>query len=157
MAPFGRQWFSLQDRSPDAMLSGVRMAAPILNGFIDSELARAKVEDARLALVGFSQGTMMSLHVGLRRNTACAGVVGFSGLLIGPEELTSEIKSRMPVLLIHGEDDELIPARAMPAAAAMLKANHVPVTSELRPGLGHGIDERGIALAETFLAGILAP
>src|SRR5690242_18353856 len=85
MAPFGRQWFSLQDRSPLAILAGVRAAAPILDVFIDEALKARNLDESRLALVGFSQGTMMSLYVGLRRAKALAGIVGFSGALLGPE------------------------------------------------------------------------
>ena len=147
MAPMGRQWFSLQDFSMASMLSGARLAAPILDGFIDAELERHGLGADKLALVGFSQGTMMALHVGLRRAATCAAIVGFSGLLVGPETLAEEIKSRPPVLLVHGQADEVVPFQAMPAAVAALNANQVPVTSHARAGLGHGIDEQGIAFA----------
>lgn len=147
MAPFGLQWFSLQERAGDAMLSGVRMAAPILDAFLDRELAKLGLGDDRLALVGFSQGTMMALQVGLRRPETCAQIVGFSGHLVGAEALAEEIVSRPPVLLIHGDADEVIPVQALPAAVKALKANAVTVESHVRPGLGHGIDPQGIGLA----------
>ncbi len=152
MAPFGRQWFSLQERTPETMLGGVRMAAPVLDGFLDAELEKAGLTAERLALVGFSQGTMMALHVGLRRAANLATIVGFSGALLAPELLPGEIVSRPPVLLVHGAADEVVPAQALPAAVAALEANRVPVTHELRPGLGHSIDERGLQLAMGFLA-----
>ena len=152
MAPFGRQWFSLQDRALETMLGGVRMAAPILDGFLDAELEKAGLPPERMALVGFSQGTMMSLHVGPRRETPLGAIVGFSGALLAPELLSGEIRSRPPVLLVHGAADELVPAQALPVAVAALEANRVPVTQELRPGLGHSIDERGLQLAMAFLA-----
>jgi len=151
MAPYGRQWFSLQERSPAALMSGVRMAAPILDGFIDGELERHGLGDDRLALVGFSQGTMMALYVALRRARPCAGLLGYSGALIGAEVLAEEIKSKPPVQLIHGQADEVVPFQAMPAAAAALEANGVPVQSEGRPGLGHGIDPEGLSLGARFL------
>src|SRR6201997_5344382 len=113
MAPFGRQWFSLQDRSPMSILAGVRAAAPILDAFIDDALEARNLEESRLALVGFSQGTMMSLYVGLRRAKALAGIVGFSGALIGSETLPQDIRSRPPVLLIHGDSDEIVPFQAL--------------------------------------------
>ncbi len=157
MAPFGLQWFSLQDREPAAMLAGARMTAPILDAFIDTELARLGLEDDGLALVGFSQGTMMALQVGLRRARPCALVVGFSGLLVGAEFLAEEIVSRPPVLLVHGDADEVVPVAALPAAVAALEANAVPVTSLVRPGLGHGIDSQGIAAARAALSTAFGP
>jgi len=157
MAPFGRQWFSLQDRAPQSLLSGVRMAAPILDAFIDRELERHGLHDERLALVGFSQGTMMALHVGLRRARACAQIVGFSGHLVGAETLAEEITCRPPVLLVHGEADEMLPVAALPAAVQALEANAVPVSGHVRPGLGHGIDEQGLLLALEALEQAFAP
>jgi len=152
MAPVGRQWFSLQDLEPAALLGGVRLAAPAVGAFLDAELERHGLGDDRLALVGFSQGTMMALFVALRRAEPCAAVVGYSGALIGAEVLPEEIASRPPVLLVHGDADELVPVRALPAAVAALRANGVPVESETRRGLGHGIDERGLAMGADFLA-----
>ncbi len=151
MAPVGRQWFSLQDRTPSAMESGIRMAAPILDGFIDAELARHELGDERLALVGFSQGTMMSLYVALRRAVPCAAVLGYSGALLGAGQLAAAIIARPPMLLIHGEADEIVPVQALPAAVQALEANGVPVTWQRRPGLGHGIDPDGLAMGERFL------
>lgn len=156
MAPFGRQWFSFQDRNPEAILGGVRLAAPILNAFLEEELTRHGLSDDRLAVVGFSQGTILALYVALRRERPCAGVLGYSGALIGAEHLSEEIKSRPPVLLVHGSADEIVPVQSLPAAVAALKANGVPVGSETRPGLGHGIDDRGLQLGIDFLARHLA-
>ena len=155
MAPFGRQWFSLQDRSPAAILAGVRAAAPMLDAFIDEALRARGLGDEALALVGFSQGTMMSLYVGLRRATACAGILGFSGALIGAESLPQEIRSRPPVLLIHGDADEVVPPQALPLAAKGLESAGVAVEAVLRPGLGHSIDEDGLRRGGAFLRGCL--
>ena len=151
MAPLGRQWFSLQDQTPTAILAGVRLVAPILDGFIDDELARHGLSDQRVALAGFSQGTMMALYVALRRARPLAGVLGYSGALIGAAELTGELKSRPPVLLIHGDADEVVPFPAMAAAQAALQAADVPVRAERRPGLGHGIDPQGLGFGAAFL------
>jgi len=147
MAPFGRQWFSLQDRSPAAILAGVRATAPILDAFLDDALATRGLDDSSLALVGFSQGTMMSLYVGLRRATAPAGIIGYSGALIGADE----IRARPPVLLIHGDADEVVPPRALPMAVQTLESAGVPVDGLTRPGLGHGIDEVGLREGGAFL------
>ena len=133
------------------------MAAPILNDFIDKELARHDLSDPRLAIVGFSQGTMTALYTCLRRHEPCAVLIGFSGLLIGAETLVDEIRSRPPVLLVHGDADPIVPVQALPAAVAALEANKVPVTSEVRRGLAHGIDERGITLAIEALRDAFAP
>src|SRR5512132_4496513 len=106
-APVGRQWFPLTFRDPNERWTGVNKAAPILSAFLDAELKRRNLPPSALALVGFSQGTMMSLHVGLRRAIAPAAIVGYSGMLVIPEKgdldaFAGEIRSRPPVLLIHG-------------------------------------------------------
>lgn len=157
MAPVGRQWFSFQDREPEAVLGGVRAAAPHLGAFIDAELERAGLPDERLALIGFSQGTMMALHVALRRARACAAVIGYSGALVGPELLAGEIESRPPVLLVHGDADEVVPFSSMAAAQQALRENGLSVHSEVRPGLGHGIDETGLQLGAAMLRQTLYP
>jgi phospholipase/carboxylesterase len=151
MAPFGRQWFSLQDRSPAAILAGVQATAPILDAFLDSALAARGLEDRQLALVGFSQGTMMSLYVGLRRARPPAGIVGYSGALVGADALPREIRSRPKVLLVHGDADEVVPVHALSIAATGLTAAGVPVEILTRPGLGHGIDEEGLTRGGEFL------
>jgi len=151
MAPFGRQWFSLQDRDPVAILAGVRAAAPMLEAFIDQSLAALGLADGALALVGFSQGTIMSLYVGLRRARPCAGILGYSGALVGAETLAQEIRARPPVLLIHGDADEVVPPQALPRAAAALEAAGVAVEAVTCPGLGHGIDETGLRRGGEFL------
>jgi phospholipase/carboxylesterase len=151
MAPYGRQWFSLQDRSAGPILKGVRAAAPILDGFLDTELARHGLTDRDLVLVGFSQGTMMALHVGLRRKAPCAALVGYSGRLIGPELLPAELTARPRVLLIHGEDDPVVDPVSLPQAKSVLEKVGVPVLSLLCAGLGHSIDEEGLAAGIEFV------
>jgi phospholipase/carboxylesterase len=151
MAPFGRQWFSLQERTPEAFDLGTRLAAPILNDFIDGQLAEHGLSESQTALIGFSQGTMMSLHVGPRRERQIAGVLGYSGALANPTKLVDDIRTYPPVMLIHGKSDEVLPVSSLPNAVAGLEAAGVPVTSHVRPGLGHGIDEEGIKLGVAFL------
>ena len=150
-APMGRQWFGLTQHSERQMWEGVSRAAPALDHFIDVELERHKLGPEALALVGFSQGTMMALHAGLRRAEPLAGIVGYSGLLAGAEHLPHEIRSRPPVLLVHGEEDPLIPAAALLHAANGLAAAGVSAEWHLRPGLGHGIDTEGLDLGAAFL------
>ncbi len=153
MAPFGRQWFSLQDRSPNAIYLGVTAAAPLLDAYLDRELAARGLKDADLALVGFSQGTMMSLYVGPRRAAPCAAIVGFSGRLIAPERLAGEIRSRPPVLLVHGDADPMVPFASLAQAEAELSRLGVPVKALARPGLAHAIDEAGLLAAVDHVAG----
>src|SRR6185295_14990760 len=131
-APQGRQWFNLTFRTPNERWVGVNKAAPGLQAFLDAELARRKLPPQALALVGFSQGTMMALHAGLRRAVAPAAIVGYSGVFVlpdgaKPEAVAGEIKTRPPVLLIHGDQDELIPAQALFQGAQELSALGVPV------------------------------
>ncbi len=152
MAPMGYQWFSLSDRNPATMLAGVQRSAPLIDAFIDEELASHGLGDHQLALLGFSQGTMMSLHVAPRRQKAMAGVLGFSGALLAPEKLAEETVSKPPMLLIHGDADQVVPVQALQAAAAGLQAAGLPVQWSVRPGLPHGIDPEGIAAGSAFLA-----
>lgn len=151
MAPFGYQWFSLQDRAYPIMLAGVSAAAPTLNRFIDRQLEVLELTDEDVAFVGFSQGTMMALYTAMRRAESAAAVVGFSGALIGPELLAAELRSKVPVCLIHGDADPVVPFGAMAAAKAGLDLAGVPVAVHTRPGLGHGIDPQGIEIAGQFL------
>src|SRR5690348_1757427 len=141
MNPFGGfQWFGLEDRNPATKLAGTRAAATILDAYLDEALKSRGLDERKLALVGFSQGTMMSLHVGPRRATAPAAIVGYSGALIGPDALGGEIKSKPPVLLVHGTGDQVVPFPAMGAAAQVLQALGVKVETLARPGLPHSID-----------------
>ena len=156
MAGYGYQWFSVQDRTPAAMLAGVRAAAPILDAYIDEELQKRGLSESDAALVGFSQGTMMSLYVGLRRERPLAGILGFSGRLIAPELLAGELRSRPPVLLVHGTDDPLVPFESMAAAQTALKAAGVPVETLACPGIEHSIDPEGLQRGGLFLRQALA-
>ncbi len=156
MNPMGRQWFDLTFQVPNERWVGVQHAAPTLDAFLDAELARHNLAPERLALVGFSQGTMMALHVGLRRKVAPAAIVGFSGALIfddtaGPQSVAKDITSRPPVLLVHGDMDEVIPPQALLLSSDLLKQFNVPVQSHLSRGLGHGIDGEGFQRGGAFL------
>jgi len=156
-SPMGREWFPLTFRDPNERWTGVNAAAPALNDFLDAELQRHRLPPTALALVGFSQGTMMSLHVGLRRAVAPAAIVGYSGMLVLPPQpdldaFAAEITARPPVLLIHGDRDDLIPVQAVLMAAQGLAALDVPVEWHISPGLGHGIDQEGLRQGGEFLA-----
>lgn len=144
MAPYGYQWFSLLDRSPSRILAGVQAAAPILDAFITQELERHGIDESRLALVGFSQGCMMSLYVAPRRAKPVAQVLGYSGRLIGADLLKTEARSKPPVLIVHGTADQVVPFDSLAASEEGLKAAGIPVETLARPGLAHSIDERGL-------------
>jgi phospholipase/carboxylesterase len=150
-SPLGRQWFPLSGGDPALLRAGAQSAAPLLDAFLDRELARYGIAPADLALVGFSQGTMMALQVGARREQAIAGIVGYSGLLPGPEHLAAEAISRPPVLLVHGDADLTVPVMAIHQAVAALSAAGFPTEWHVRPGLAHGIDEVGLELGGAFL------
>jgi phospholipase/carboxylesterase len=154
-APEARQWFSLADRAPEKLLAGLREAATILDRFFDELLASRQLGDGRLALAGFSQGAATALYAGLRRQTQVAGIVAFSGALPGGEGMRSDIRSKPPVLLVHGEADEVVSFQSMTNAQAVLEAAGVSVTAVARPGLGHAIDDAGIALGGDFLRNVL--
>jgi phospholipase/carboxylesterase len=162
-APMGRQWFALSNRSPDDpqgredRWEGAVKARGAIDAFLDVELERLGLDDSKLALVGFSQGSMMALHVGLRRPRAPAAILGFSGLLVGPERL-SEATARdahgrpPPILLVHGDQDPLIPFDAMFVAAEALAGASMPTQWHLSLGIGHGIDAEGLRQGGLFLA-----
>jgi phospholipase/carboxylesterase len=145
------QWFALTARDPEEYAAGARAAAPPLDAFLDAELERHALPAARLALVGFSQGTMMSLHVGLRRRVAPAAIVGLSGVIAAASSLAAEIACRPPVLLIHGSDDEVIPVGAIHMTREALAASGVGVEWHICEGFGHGIDGEALRLAASFL------
>jgi phospholipase/carboxylesterase len=156
-APTGREWFPLTFRDPGERWAGVTMAAPALDAFLDAELARLNLPPSALALVGFSQGTMMALHVGFRRQVSPAAIVGYSGMLalpedIDPQRFAAEIRSRPPVLLVHGDQDPLIPVQALFQAAQGLASLGVPVEWHISAGIGHGIDQEGLRQGGEFLA-----
>ena len=154
MAPMGRQWFPLTLRDPAEYWRGVSAAARTLDGFLDAERDRLGITDDRIVLVGFSQGTMMALHVGLRRPRGPAAIVGYSGLLAGPEHL-AETTARPTVTLIHGDQDQVLPVQHTLMAASALGEAGIPVTFHISPGVAHGIDQRGLVLGLTAVADAL--
>lgn len=166
MSPMGREWFPIElddpavmSRDPEtlagryaAMAERADEAAPVLENFLDEELARHDLDGSALALVGFSQGTMMSLRLGLRRRPAPAAIVGFSGALLGPDDLSADDVAPVPVQLIHGDQDDLVPPLAMFWAATALGRVGVPVAFHVSAGIGHGIAPDGIEIAARHLA-----
>lgn len=154
--PAGRQWFSFQNLDADEITVAAAEASAIINRFLDHHLKRLAVSDDQLALVGFSQGAMLALYIALRRALPCAGVVSYSGALIGAETLAVEIRSRPPMLLAHGDADPVVPFASLGAAIQMLDSHDVPVRRHAGRGLGHGIDGPGLELGGEFLAEVFA-
>lgn len=156
-SPFGRQWFGFEGRDESMILAETQTAAAILDAFIDAELKRRGFREEQLALVGFSQGSMMALHIAPRRPRTVAAVVGYSGSLIAPQLLAREMKSKPRILLVHGNADPVVPYPALGAAQQALQSLGIPVTAVTRPGLAHGIDEEGLAQGGEFLSAAFMP
>ena len=153
----GYQWFPLRTLDANDVIPGAASAAPGLEAFLEAELKAQNVAPENLVLVGFSQGAMMALHVGLRRKIAPAAVIGLSGTLVGPENLAEATARRKdglppPVLIMHGHMDEVIPVDAMFMTADQLAAANIPCQWHLAIGVGHGIDGEEIRHGAMFLA-----
>ena len=145
--PMGRQWFPLTMRDPREFARGVARARPALDAFLDAELQRHGLDESACALVGFSQGTMMALHVGPQRQRPLAGILGFSGLLADPAALKGDAVQKPPVLLIHGDRDDLIPVAAIFSARRKgWRRRRFPVEWHISRGIPHGIGPDGLEL-----------
>lgn len=152
----GYQWFDLAGGQA-GLAQKVAGARALCDSFLDRELARHNLTPDRLVLVGFSQGTMLSLHAGIRRKVAPAAILGYSGALADtPEQVAEEALSKPPVMLIHGAEDDRIPAGACMAAAQGLGAADIPCQWTIRPNLGHSIDEAGVMLGARFVLAALS-
>ena len=152
--PFGYQWFGISRLDPAIALAGVQSAAPALDAFLDDTMAAHGLDESKTVLLGFSQGTMMALHVGLRRRKQLAGIIGFSGMLAGAELLQSQVKHKPPVLLIHGDADEMLPHTLTQRAAQALQGAGLEVGLHIAQGVGHSIDDTGLQLAARFLLNV---
>lgn len=154
MSAFGRQWFPIPrfDGSTEiAAAKAMNLSAQDLNAFIDARLRDEGLAIDRLALVGFSQGAMMSLHVAPRRDSAMAGVVAISGKLMLPQMLASEARVKPPVLLIHGDRDDVVPFGEMQAAGNALVGAGFQCFAHVMQGSGHGIAPDGLGVTMQFL------
>ncbi|MCC2653783.1 MAG: phospholipase, partial [Microvirga sp.] len=156
-APMGRQWFTLTVRDPHERWRGVNGAGPGLDAWLDAELTRYGLDASKLALVGFSQGTMMALHVGLRRARAPAAILGYSGMLVleegqGGDSLKGVVRGKPPILLVHGDQDDVIPLEALFLSGEALATAELPCQWHLSAGIGHGIDGEALRHGGLFLA-----
>ena len=152
----GYQWWGLTGFSPSALAAGAASAAPAIDAFIDRKLAQYELTEADLALCGFSQGTMMALHVALRRPRAVAAVVGYSGMLTGTADIAHSDLPKPPVLLVHGTADPVVPIAALHMAESELKRLGVGVTTHISYGVAHSVDPVGLRLGRDFIADAFA-
>jgi phospholipase/carboxylesterase len=155
-APGGFQWWGLTELSRAAIAAGADRAAPALDAFIDAQLAEHGLTEDRLVLVGFSQGTMMALHVGPRRARQIAGIVAYSGMLADAGAFAREIVTKPPILLVHGAADSVVPAFAFHEAKAALHRLGFEVEDHLAPGVDHTVNETGLLLGGRFVNRVLA-
>lgn len=152
MMEAGYQWWGLSGFHPQALAAGAVSAAPAIDSFIDRKLAQYELSEADLAIVGFSQGTMMALHVGLRRARRVSAIVAYSGMLTGAAHLHRSDLPKPPVLLVHGSADSVVPVAALHMAEAELKRAGVDVKTHVSLGLGHSVDPVGLRLGRDFIA-----
>ena len=148
----GYQWWPLQNFTPQAVAAGAALAAPAIDAFIDRKLGQYGLSEAEMAIVGFSQGTMMALQVGLRRPIAPAAIVGYSGMFVGAGDLAHQNLPKPPVLLVHGSTDSVIPVTALHTAKAALDKLGITAATHVSAGLGHSVDLAGLRLGLEFIA-----
>lgn len=152
--PFGYQWFPIpwiDGSSQEASEEGMLRAVDDLNAYLDAVLEQEGLSPDRMILFGFSQGTMMSLHVGPRRPGEVAGIVGFSGRLLNPEALADEVISKPQVLLVHGDQDDVVPVQSLPEAGEALSQAGFEVYAHVMKGTAHGIAPDGLSVALAFM------
>jgi phospholipase/carboxylesterase len=155
-SPGGYQWWALAEFSRAALSAGAERATPALDAYIDAQLAEHDLTEEQLLLVGFSQGTMMALHVGPRRERCLAGIIGYSGMLADPAGMKTGARTKPPVLLVHGSDDAVVPLAAFHEARAALQRLDFKVSEHVSPRLGHGVDARGLELGGAFARRVLS-
>ena len=155
MSPMGFQWFSLADRSPAAMDAGAKTAFPVLKHYIEQKCTTHNLSLSDVAIVGFSQGSMMALYTMPQLDEGCAGVMAYSGRLVGEDDIKNNIKSKFPICAMHGTADEVVPFDSLALIEEGFKAMDFDVKTHSSTGLGHGIDEKGIRIGLEFLRKIL--
>ena len=153
-SPIGYQWFPipwLDGSTEETSKQGHVESVKLLNAWLDEVSVNEGIAPDRTIFFGFSQGTMMALHVGPRRENSFAGIVGFSGRLLNPELLSAEFRSKPPVLLVHGDSDDMVPPASLPAAADALTAVGIEVFTHISKNTGHGIAPDGLQMALQFI------
>ena len=150
-APFGREWFGLEDRDQTRILKEIDSIKPVIISFLKNKLNEHKLNFKNLIMVGFSQGTMVSLNLAINMNTEIRGVLGYSGGIVLSKSGKIEIKSKPNICLIHGKNDDVVPIKMMESSKIFLEENNVKVESNALDNLGHGINQEGLDIGENFL------
>ena len=148
---YGYEWFDIEDRSDSIMFNGVKAASEIFNSFIDNELKKYNLSDNQLALIGFSQGTMVAIHSGLSRKNKCSCILGYSGSLLGNKTYLDNVESKPPIFLYHGESDDVVSVESSKLAAEKLISIGIEVELSTEISLGHSISQRGLSMGTEFL------
>ena len=149
--PMGYQWFKLSDRTPEELESGLEKVEPYLDNLINNLLKIHNLDISKLAVIGFSQGTILSLYSFTQKKKACAGVIGYSGLFFFNEKIKKKIKINFPILLHHGIKDEVIDFNHSLNAENILKKIGFDVSCHIHNNLGHGIDDTALEMGKNFL------
>jgi phospholipase/carboxylesterase len=149
--PGARQWFSMLRNDEEYYLQGVKKAEPFLHNYIDDQLERFQITEDKVILIGFSQGTIMALHVGLHRKSDGLKIIGFSGTILGAHELDAKKISKPRICLIHGEQDNVVPIACLTTSQQKLTQLGLEVESHRIKGLGHSINQPGITAARSFI------
>ncbi|MBU2993399.1 prolyl oligopeptidase family serine peptidase [Octadecabacter sp. 1_MG-2023] len=154
-SPMGFQWFPIpwiDGSSEEESRAGMDRAVEDLNAYLDGIMVDEDLLPEQVMVFGFSQGTMMALHVLPRREDPVAGLIAFSGRMLQPEALVDEVVSRPPVLLVHGDEDDVVPVESLPQAAEALQgAGWKEVYAHIQKGTGHGIAPDGLQVALAFM------
>lgn len=150
--PQGYQWFPIGPDLDKSWHEGTKIARPVISGFLQDLWAETGLEAKDTILVGFSQGAMMALDVGLRHTEPLMGIVAFSGGLAAPDDIGEDMNSKPPVCLVHGAEDDIVPVRMSVLSAEALKKRGVEVDLHISPGAGHMIAQDGLEVASTFIA-----
>ena len=153
--PMGFQWFPIpwiDGSSEEDSARGAALAEQDINAFIDQILEQEEIEPSQLMIVGFSQGTMMALQVLPKRDEPVAGLVAFSGRLLSPDSFAETVVSKPPVILIHGDQDDMVPPAHFHEAGEALEAAGFETYGHIMEGTGHGIANDGLSVALSFMA-----
>ncbi|WP_298558144.1 alpha/beta fold hydrolase [uncultured Aliiroseovarius sp.] len=152
--PMGYQWFPipwLDGSSEEDSMRGVEMATADINAFLDQVLEDEGIEPSQLIVFGFSQGTMMSLRVLPRRDEPIAGLVAFSGRMLEPDQFAENVVSKLPILLVHGDQDDMVPPGHFSESGEVLQAAGFETYGFIMKGTGHGIAMDGLSVALSFM------